>query len=194
MEDRTNELIERAYTRACEAGFHDKSLSVEHMLMLVLCEVSEAIEADRSERYVDISNLSSSTFHNGNRFFVENYRLCVSGTVGDELADVCIRMYDMCGAFGIVPRVEYDSMEEDFNAIFGNDSFVERMYYLSRMLCSTSGQIMDDGTDECLPNVLGQALSFVFSMCNAMHIDLMRHIDLKMDYNETRPTMHGKKY
>jgi len=193
MEDRTNELMERAYTCACAAGFHGKPLSVEHMLMLVLCEVGEAIEADKSGRYVDISTLSSSTFHKCNVFFLENYTLCVKDTVGDELADVCIRMYDMCGAFGIVPCVEYDSMVEDFNAIFGSDSFVERMYYLSRMLCSTSGQIMDDGTDECLPNVLGQSLSFVFAMCNAMGISLITHIETKMDFNETRLNMHSKK-
>lgn len=111
-----------------------------------------------------------------------------------ELSDVCIRLYDMCGALGIEPMVEYDTMEMDFKEIFGEDTFCERMYYLSRLLCSTSGVMEDDGTDECLPQVVGQALSFLFALSKDMKVDLVQHIEWKMRYNEERPYKNGKKY
>lgn len=191
----TKSFIERAYSCACAHGFHEEALSVEHYLMLVLSEIGEAVEADRKGRFVDLSELlSPQTFHTGNIHFMETFENAVKDSLPDELADVCIRLYDMCGALVIEPRVEYDDMGADFVDIFGDDSFCERMYYLSRLLCSTSGVVEDDGTDECLPQVIGQALSFLFALAKDMKIDLMRHIELKMRYNEERPYKNGKKY
>ena len=42
-----NKWRDRAYKTACEHGFHDKELSNEHCLMLVITELSEAVEAER---------------------------------------------------------------------------------------------------------------------------------------------------
>jgi hypothetical protein len=43
-----NALRDRAYKTACEHGFHDQELSNEHCLCLVISELMEAVEADRS--------------------------------------------------------------------------------------------------------------------------------------------------
>ena len=45
-----NELRDRTYKTACEHGFHDKDLSNEHCLCLVISELMEAVEADRKGR------------------------------------------------------------------------------------------------------------------------------------------------
>lgn len=42
-----NALRDRAYKTACEHGFHDKELSNEHLLCLIISELMEAVEADR---------------------------------------------------------------------------------------------------------------------------------------------------
>ena len=34
----------------------------------------------------------------------------------------------------------------------------------------------------------------IFDMCEGFGIDLERHIELKLEYNRTRPYKHGKKY
>ena len=189
---KTKSFIEMAYGCACAHGFHEEDLSVEHYLMLVLSEIGEAVEADRNGR----SRCDLGIFDDALRTckFTHAFKDYVKDSLPDELADVCIRLYDMCGALGIEPRVEYDTMETDFQEIFGEDTFCERMYYLSRLLCSTSGVVEDDGTDECLPCVVGSALSFLFALANDMGIDLMRHIEWKMKYNEERPYKNGKKY
>ena len=45
-----NKWRDRAYKTACEHGFHDKELSKEHCLCLVISELMEAVEADRKGR------------------------------------------------------------------------------------------------------------------------------------------------
>lgn len=46
-----NQLRDRAYKCACDHGFHQLELSNEHFLMLVITELSEAVEADRKGRH-----------------------------------------------------------------------------------------------------------------------------------------------
>ena len=41
-----NILRDRAYKTACEHGFHEEELSDKHCLMLVITELSEAVEAE----------------------------------------------------------------------------------------------------------------------------------------------------
>lgn len=189
---KTKSLIERAYGCACAHGFHEEDLSVEHYLMLVLSEIGEAVEADRKGKSVDFCGIKKCM--QGSVDFSSMFSTFIKDSLPDELADVCIRLYDMCGALCIEPRVEYDGLGADFANIFGDDTFCERMYYLSRLLCSTSGVVEDDGTDGCLPQVIGSALSFLFALSNDMGIDLMRHIEWKMKYNDARPYKNGKKY
>ena len=189
---RTRKLVTDCYETACKHGFHDERVSVEHMLMLVLSEIGEAVEADRKGR----SRCDLGIFDDAlrTRNFTQAFKDYVKDSLPDELADVCIRLYDMCGEMCLEPRVEYDTMETHFQEIFGEDSFCERMYYLSRLILETNGSPLDDGTDECLPQVIGSALSFLFALASDMGVDLMQHIELKMRYNEERPYLHGKKY
>lgn len=191
----TKALIERAYSCARAHGFHEEDLSEAHYLMLVLSEIGEAVEADRKGNRCDNVSFENILGSSSNgaifKFVFERY---IKDGVEDELADVCIRLYDLCGALGIEPSVEYDDLGADFVNIFGADTFCERMYYLSRLLCSTNGVVEDDGTDECLPQVVGCALSFLFALAKEMGVDLMQHIELKMKYNEARPYKNGKKY
>ena len=48
-----NTLRNRAYQNACDHGFHDRELSDNHCFMLVITELSEAVEADRKGRRAD---------------------------------------------------------------------------------------------------------------------------------------------
>lgn len=64
----------RAFETAKSKGWHDEERETGTMLALIHSEVSEALEADRKG---DAEN------------FVE------------ELADVCIRVFDLCGSRGI---------------------------------------------------------------------------------------------
>lgn len=54
-----NALRDRAYKCACDHGFHDSELSNGHLLMLVITELSEAVEADRKGRFHYIKKFSN---------------------------------------------------------------------------------------------------------------------------------------
>lgn len=54
-----NALRDRAYKCACDHGFHDTGLSEGHLLMLVITELSEAVEADRKGRFHYIKKFSN---------------------------------------------------------------------------------------------------------------------------------------
>lgn len=55
-----NKWRDRAYKNACEHGFHDKELSNEHCLCLVISELMEAVEADRKGKRADRESFKSS--------------------------------------------------------------------------------------------------------------------------------------
>lgn len=52
-------LRDRAYKCACDHGFHNTELSNGHLLMLVITELSEAVEADRKGRFHYIKKFSN---------------------------------------------------------------------------------------------------------------------------------------
>jgi NTP pyrophosphatase (non-canonical NTP hydrolase) len=69
-----NILCKKAYMIAQSKGWHDEPRETGTLLALIHSEVSEALEADRKG---DADNFS------------------------EELADVCIRIFDLCGSRGI---------------------------------------------------------------------------------------------
>lgn len=69
-----NYLCKQAYETAKSKGWHDEPRETGTLLALVHSEVSEALEADRKS---DMKNFE------------------------EELADVCIRIFDLCGHKGI---------------------------------------------------------------------------------------------
>lgn len=188
-----NEYIKRAYECAKTHGFHEQKLSVEHCFMLIITEIAEAVEADRKGRYASLPQDISGTifdhrvFHNNNKHFKENFEEYVKDSVADELADVCIRIYDTCGAFGVEPIVT-DLYDFDNVDMFKKGSFCERCYHLVSIFS------LRESESAPLSFVLGMALMFVRYICDKMHIDIVRHIEWKMMYNELRPLRNGKNY
>lgn len=71
---RINDLVEQAHKNAVEKGFWDNPREIGTMLALIHSEVSEALEADR---------------HGDMESFAE------------ELADICIRVFDVAGGLEI---------------------------------------------------------------------------------------------
>jgi NTP pyrophosphatase (non-canonical NTP hydrolase) len=96
------ELSKQIYENARAKGFWDKERNVGEMLMLIVSEVSEAMEADRKANYSDwedrlppfMDNISDDQF----KKVFENE---VKNTFEDELADVIIRVLDLSYSRGV---------------------------------------------------------------------------------------------
>lgn len=194
IEGSLGSLIYRTYSIAEEHGFHENDLSIPHMMMLVLTEISEAVDADRKNLHADIESYYDEVKYGADvydRDLRSPFEKYVKSSLEDELGDVCIRIFDACGELGIMPNIP---KSEDYMSIwremFAEESFCELMYELSCLVTEAH----EDSSSEELSDITGAALLFVACLCEHKGIDLERHIELKMDYNEHRPYLNGKKY
>lgn len=91
-----NELMQAIHKNAKEKGFWDQPIHFGTSLMLIVSELGEALDADRENRY---STLDLHINHDVN--FKTLFEKLVKDTVEDELADVVIRVMDLCSAMSI---------------------------------------------------------------------------------------------
>ena len=133
-----NELAKQYHKQAKAKGFWDEPRETGTLLMLMVSELSEALEADRKGQYAKIDDaefivdgktiredLDSAVKENDMIKFEDIFRIQVKDTFEDEIADTFIRLLDFIGQ---------------------------------------------------------------------RNIDIEKHIELKMLYNQTRAYKHGKAY
>jgi len=183
--EKTKEFIDRAYKCACEHGFHDEDKSAEHWLMLVISEIGEMVEADRKNRRANRERFEKD-YEKYPNLVVEGFERYIKDSTSDELADVVIRLFDFCGTIGYHPVVA-DSCDL-FRDAHGTKTVCEQCFYMSMSVM----RIIDRGV--VFPDNISVTLSFCFDFAEYHGIDLDWHIEKKIEYNESRPKLHGKKY
>jgi len=100
-----NEVRDAAFAYAEKQGFHEKPINFGESLMLVVSELSEALEADRKGSWskgiahplLDVWD-GKEPLKGHIKAKYENY---VRGSVEEELADTIIRICDIAGIHGI---------------------------------------------------------------------------------------------
>ena len=115
-----NELAKQVHENAKAKGFFDKEKNIGEMLCLIHSEVSEALEADRKDMYADLPENTLDVlvdFFNKETFQSE-YEDLVKGTFEEEMADIVIRVMDLCAFKGInlekhiKAKMRYNSLRE----------------------------------------------------------------------------------
>lgn len=189
--ERISDLVSNSYRVARNHGFHDDYHSPAHYMMLVLSEIGEMVEADRKNRHADIACFKTICTESRTTHFEK----WIKDTFEDEMADVVIRLCDFCGSLGVLPYTNdvMVDMSEEFAKFWGAKSVCEQCFYLSSMVVDVE-RASYDADDSKMRKRLGSTLSFIFEMANHHCIDLLWHVDRKMEYNESRPLRHGKAY
>lgn len=191
-----NALRDRAYKCACAHGFHNTELSNGHLLMLVITELSEAVEADRKGKYFKGISTFEREFNRYSALVDENKRFeCafekyVKDTVSDEMADAVIRLLDLAGLRGIsleFANGDIDDCIEDMAEACKDETFAESIYSISTLPVRYDG-IFD------FPTAVNDMILSIFGLAKHLDIDLLWHIEHKMKYNELRENKHGKRY
>lgn len=112
-----NELSKEIHQNARNKGFFDSEKNIGEMLCLIHSEVSEALEADRKNRYTtgSIETINSFVI---DEMFVTDFKIGVKDTFEDELADIMIRVMDLAAFKGInleqhiLAKMRFNSMRE----------------------------------------------------------------------------------
>lgn len=192
-----NALRNRAYKIACEHGFHDKELSNEHFLMLVITELAEAVDADRKDRRSKVNEFNRwqrdfppHTEEGKIRAFKEDFEAYIKDTVEDELTDAVIRLLDLAGLRNVsleIATKEIGDCIEDMAESCKDETFTESIYAISTLPVRYDG-LYDFHT------TINDMVLYIFGLAKHLEIELLWHIEQKMRYNELREKMHGKKY
>jgi len=171
--EQLNELSKKAHETAVEQGFYDVLPTTEQSILLILSECSEALEADRKGRYVNIELFSR---HLKTISFKDSFEHDIKDTFEDELADICIRLLDYVGFKGYEIRKPKTPIcfRNKFSFLFG----------VSEIIIN----IMHDATN------LHGALYSIIDYCMNNNINIAKHIELKMKYNKLREYKNGKAY
>lgn len=179
-----NLLRDKAYEIAKNNGFHDEYCSDEHLLVLVISELMEALEAYRKgnclyeneDKYMDVQSKINDCYNNSE--FKECFEEYIKDTFEDELADTVIRLLDTAGSNNI--NIDLYPVK---SSIYKNK--IPEYFYevIKNMMYSYSwGQIIN------------YTIKYILDLCKILAIDIAWHIKFKMNYNRLREYKHGKRF
>ncbi len=105
-------LIEKAHSTAKEKGFWENERNLSELLMLIVSELAEAQEALRKNHYADKTiathlqqDLALLQHDEEFKFDAEDWKTVfeknIKSSFEDEIADVAIRLFDLCGGLNI---------------------------------------------------------------------------------------------
>lgn len=106
------QIINKAHGMAKEKGFWDSERNKSELLMLIVSELAEALEALRKDHYADkdaVDELYSDIIVHE---FDDEYNIMdgpwkagfeanIKSSFEDEIADVAIRLFDLCGGLNV---------------------------------------------------------------------------------------------
>ena len=171
------------HANAIAKGFYPenpKDRNDKEMLMLIICELAEAVEAHRENRWMDSGRpgIVPEELAKDPDNFEANFKAWVKDTVEDEMADALIRILDFSEHIGLIfsednlPIVAYDVDNEPFAA-------------------NCLNVVRDFGPAN---RSIASAIKRIIGICDEYNIDICFHVEAKMKYNATRPIRHGKAY
>lgn len=192
MEMNLNELAKEIHSLNKEKGFWDGKRNISEALMLVISEMGEAIESHRKQCFADLKEFEYQWCKNDKRLFPYSFETLfknyIKDTFEDEIADVATRVLDLCGYY----NVDFTGHKEEENKYFSYN-VGENLMDIVSLIAFCNGYVKTD-QHERVKGYLKDIVFAVFAFAEHYDINLDKHIQYKLEYNRTRPRLHGKKY
>lgn len=176
------------HENAIKKGFYPenpKDRNDNEMLMLIICELDEAVEAHREDRWMDGKpGIIPEELAKDPDNFKANFKAWVKDTVEDEMADALIRILDFTehNKYVFYPDESAISYYPVENASFAANC----LNVVFDITTFSSAGFSSKNIQAAIRRIIG--------ICDEYNIDLVFHVEAKMKYNATRPVRHGKAY
>lgn len=174
----------------CNGTRIDPNKNIGELLMLIITELGEAVEAHRKGRFspkeldqIPMIECFNSDKHKYTKEAIKLFETAYKDTFQDEIADVLLRLCDLCGylKLTILPMSEFNLIK------WKSDNISQQIKQITKIITN----IDEDYISNFYVSVLYEVL-MVF--CQKHSIDIEKHVVAKITYNKTRPYKHGKKY
>lgn len=178
-------LSQEAFETAKAHGWHDTEQPDETLLMLIITEIAEAVQADRKDRHAGTARFKESMAaieRTGDDWFMTAFTEHIDGTVECELADILIRCLDLAALRGIPLQCVDELLASGANAI--TDPFPVVMYHLCEELTLYKKSLCEK---------LNVVIALIIVYCRQNGIDIDFFVEQKMRYNKLRSFKHGNK-
>lgn len=192
-----NALKDRAHKAAVEHGFHEEDKSDVYWLGLVISDMGKAIDAVQKGLHADTKgfeeDLANIPFVNGVKDIKVSFVLHIKNSLEDELSDIVIRLLDFAGMKGYELCVDRDNCPTWHDPL--------RTFYKSGLpglffiFMDDLSDAFDDGAlnlGACIYDII-DFFCDCFGMITGSDKDLWYFVEKKMEYNEQRPKLNGKK-
>lgn len=191
---------DKYHANAVDKGFYSGRVNPYTLLLLIISELAEAIEADRRGDHVDSHQMQylMENIHTNPELLID-----VKDSFEFELADAMIRMLDM---FGYIKSIGLQASDSDYVAVryTFTKSICDDFYYLmpedelstqeSLLLKIISILSGSDGT-ETYASILSKAIYLLDTLASDIcKFNIWKCMELKHAYNITRKYKHGKLY
>jgi hypothetical protein len=180
----------------CGGTAINPNINIGQSIMLIVTELSEAVESDRVRNFCDFNGASylnldnmyppshKNSYFNSYEIYKEMFEKYVKDTFEDEFADTTLRIFDLCGYLEIVPNEVRGVVN------WRTDNVADRIRQISKKVLDLN----PDYIDLDFKTGLGFVLLYINNFCELHNIDLEKHRDAKINYNLTREHKHGKDY
>lgn len=181
-----DKLTEIAFAIAKSQGFYETKRSDEYYISLIIGEMFEVLSAIRASRYADLIRFQKHQNFWYKKICQENaYLNYVKDTVEDEFADVLILIASVAGYKGISLS---GNINKKYRRNYKNFSAEENIFAFIRNATRPYNEVIT------LQTKLRFLFDFVENWMSVLGIDILTHVAMKIDYNKTRGTLHGKSY
>ena len=172
-------LSKEAFETAKAHGWHEEEQPDEHLWMLIITEIAEAVQADRKGRHANTPRFRTCRGQLTDCPFEKDFEIFIKDSVEDELADIIIRCLDYAALRGIgLDRVPSYATSYCIDKSIAKHNFPTFAYFL------TFKTVNGDVTD---------VLARVIAYCKLKGIDIDFYVEQKMRYNKQRSYKHGNK-
>ncbi|EHQ63646.1 hypothetical protein PDENDC454_04244 [Paenibacillus dendritiformis C454] len=182
------ELVKEAHQNAVNKGWWEEPRTYGELIALVHSEVSEALEDYRNGAVPHATwyeKKCGDEIKRSAELVNDTWKPC---GIPSELADICIRIFDIAGHYGFG-----EELQQACESKGPNWQVVELFPFADNLAVIHLNLSESFAATETMVRSLADALLNTESLAVLYGIDLERAIAEKMAYNATRPQRHGGK-